>query len=228
MFPPINKSRFFLEKHKVSGKCVQYKTRTKPSLSRAMATLRELERTDGFHPEREPTSHPTIGAEAEINYFDLSPEDRWNPQLRERQKEKKIDAKPKRDQNNSTYSSKPKTDNSSFQRDIDNRRGISSRGTTKNLSGTGNEPPSETKDTDVQDTMIRKELPDNPPTDSRKKPHVPLSKRPTVSHRLIQRYDIEDDPLTQMRSAPTNASQIRDLLRRTRQMRQEQSSDQKQ
>jgi hypothetical protein len=54
-------------------------TSTGPKISHSLRVIRELSRANGFRPECNVQQRPTIGVDSEYNYYDPSPQERWNP-----------------------------------------------------------------------------------------------------------------------------------------------------
>ena len=67
---------------------------TRPSLSRALRLVHDVNTAEGFRPDLNRSQHPTIGVDAEENTYDPSPVERWAPQFR-RKVEAQLKSKPK-------------------------------------------------------------------------------------------------------------------------------------
>jgi hypothetical protein len=78
----MTRAQNFLRRHVSDGK-QKLGFSTKPKLSHALRVLREIYLAQGFEPHKCTQSLPTTGGDAEKNYFDLNPEERWNPQFKE-------------------------------------------------------------------------------------------------------------------------------------------------
>lgn len=222
MLPPISRSKRFLEKHKTTGRLAGIKARTKPPLTQALRVLREIENAVGFHPERNLQVRPTIGADAEKDYYDPVLKDRWNPQLREQQNGKGNPNAPK-----------PKSNKSDDSRDARNGknppppqgypndgRGNGPPEPPEGTTGTGAQPPGEEEPEGPGGKITRQELPDDPQKDSRKKPSMAknTADRPDSSTRIFMRYSMEDDAFSNgvRKEMPTTAHQIRQAIKQAK------------
>lgn len=211
----MNRSRSFLEKHKTTGRLAGIKARTAPRISHAIRVLKEIADAKGFHPELNFQQRPTIGVDAEKDYYDPVSKDRWNPQFREQKEQPGNKDKDNKDPNKRPNGREQKPE--------------PPQGVPNNGRGNGPpEPPEEEPDQGVEEpvadepggTITRKELPDDPPDDSRKK--VSVSKQPdgmpNASDKVTRQYSIEDDTLGQGNKLGTasTAYQIRQALKQAK------------
>lgn len=228
MFPPQSRSRSFLEKHKSVGRLAGIKARTKPSLTQAMRVLREIENASGFHPERNLQIRPTIGVDAEKDYYDPVSKNRWNPQLREQQNGKGNPnaPKPKGNKGDDARDARNGKNPPPPQGQPNNGRGNGPPEPPEAAPGAAGQPPEEEEPEvpeepgDGGSPITRQELPDDPQKDSRKKVKAAQGQpnRPDSSTRIAMRYSMEGDPFSTgiRKEMPTNAAQIRQMLKNAR------------
>lgn len=223
MSPAQSKSRSFLEKHKSVGRLAGIKANTKPSLTQAMRVLGEIENATGFHPERNLQMRPTIGVDAEKDYYDPVSKNRWNPQLKEQQngKENPNAPKPKGNKNNDARPNGRKEVSRPPQGEPNDGRGNGPPEPPEATPGAAGQPPPEEEpkvpgEEPAGGGIAPKELPDDP----RKKVKAVKGRpnQPDSSTRIMKRYSMEDDPFSIgiRREMPTTAHQIRKALKDAR------------